>query len=382
MQLLYSNIFPLSTEENQLTIADCILQQFAQCDSADIAVGYVSKASLEELDQIVEQLDLKNINLIIGMYYTEGMPEVSYRHALKMNEKWRNKGIGEVRLVRTFKYHGKVYIFKREGVAFSSVMGSANLGVIKPDAANIRQYEISGLIKQKDELNNIVSLVNKLKENKCSVNISDIVGLKLIRETNKALIGIELVEQLSVPEVNLYKKNLTEISFDLPIKVPSYSERYMDDKKHYTKSNLNVCYATPRNRLKSRDWYETQITVDKKITLLPGYPKQNVPFYVVTDDGYIFKAHTTSQSNKQFSAVGDELILGRWIKGRLVAAGLVDPVNDTQRDVDRKGMITKEMLSSYGCENLRFTKTTRRIEDEGGVYLDVWYLSFETGNNN
>ncbi|WP_336263470.1 hypothetical protein [Pseudogracilibacillus sp. SO30301A] len=55
---------------------------------------------------------------------------------------------------------------------------------------------------------------------------------------------------------------------------------------------------------------------------------------------YWFKAHTTSDGNKQFSAVGDELILGRWIKGRLAAAGLVTPVNDTQADTDRKGMIT------------------------------------------
>ncbi|WP_204266667.1 restriction endonuclease PLD domain-containing protein, partial [Escherichia coli] len=46
-------------------------------------------------------------------------------------------------------------------------------------------------------------------------------------------------------------------------------------------------------------------------------------------------AHTTSDGNKQFSAAGDELILGRWIKGRLAAAGLVTPVNDTQADTDR-----------------------------------------------
>ena len=135
-----------------------------------------------------------------------------------------------------------------------------------------------------------------------------------------------------------------------------------------------------RSARKSRDWYETQFTVSKSITLLPGYPKKNVAFYVITDDGYTFKAHTTSDGNKQFSAVGDELILGRWIKGRLAAAGLVTPVNDTQLDVDRTGMITKEMLAAYGCNTLVLTKTNQKMEDEEGNMLDVWILSFEAAS--
>ena len=138
-----------------------------------------------------------------------------------------------------------------------------------------------------------------------------------------------------------------------------------------------MSYAAPRSARKSRDWYETQFTVNKSITLLPGYPEKNKTFSVVTDDGYTFKAHTTSDGNKQFSAVGDELILGRWIKGRLAAAGLVTPVNDTQLDRDRTGMITKEMLEAYGCNTLVLTKTDQKTEDENGELLDVWFLSFE-----
>ena len=108
--------------------------------------------------------------------------------------------------------------------------------------------------------------------------------------------------------------------------------------------------------------------------------EKNVPFFVVTDDGYTFKVHTTSDRNKQFSAVGDELILGRWVKGRLAAAGLVTPVNNTKEDTQRLGMITKEMLASYGCDTLVLTKTTQHKEDNGEV-LDVWILSFEAGRN-
>lgn len=34
----------------------------------------------------------------------------------------------------------------------------------------------------------------------------------------------------------------------------------------------------PRSKRKSRDWYETQLTVAKEITHLEGYPEKNVPF--------------------------------------------------------------------------------------------------------
>lgn len=152
----------------------------------------------------------------------------------------------------------------------------------------------------------------------------------------------------------------------LPIKVPAYGERFMDDNKHYTKSNINVCYAAPRSKRKSRDWYEVQMTVAKEITRLDGYPDKNSHFFVVTDDGYWFKAHTTSDGNKQFSAVGDELIMGRWIKGRLAAAGLVNPVNDSQKDTNRDGMITKEMLETYGRNAIVITKT-----DQHALYASL-----------
>ena len=211
----------------------------------------------------------------------------------------------------------------------------------------------------------------------CSANIGDITDMPLIFEKNTALSGIELVTEVPPSNVEFYKRCMTYASFLLPLKVPAYDERHIDDKKHYTKSNVNVCYAAPRNKRKSRDWYETQLTVAKEITHIEGYPEKNVPFFVVTDDGYWFKAHTTSDGNKQFSAVGDELIMGRWLKGRLAAAGLVAPVNDTQKDTDRLGMITKEMLQEYGCENLYLKKTGQTALDEDGTALDVWMLSFK-----
>lgn len=376
MKLLYSDILPLGIDDNQQTIADCIKEQLAQADHIEIAVGYVSRASLEELDLMVSEHEIKNVCLNIGMYYIEGMPEGSYHTAMKINKKWADAGIGEIRIIRTFKYHGKIYCFYKNGEPFAAIIGSANLGVIKMEASNRRQYEISSITTDLAECHEIAEFIEKLKRPNCSAKISDVTDMPLIHEINTALTGVELVTEVPPSNVEFYKRCSAYASFFLPLKVPAAAERHMDDGKHYTKSNVNVCYAAPRSKRKSRDWFETQLTVAKEITRIDGYPEKNVPFFVVTDDGYWFKAHTTSDGNKQFSAVGDELIMGRWLKGRLAAAGLISPVNDTQLDTDRKGMITKEMLQEYGCENLYLKKTGQKALDEEGNSLDVWMLSF------
>lgn len=377
MKLLYSNILPMAISEDQDTIVEAINNQMQLADRVDIAVGYVSRASLEELDVLIEKNNIKNISLNIGMYYIEGMPESSYHTAIRLNKKWQENNIGEIRMIKTFKYHGKLYVFYKDGKPFSAIIGSANLGVIKLEANNRRQYEISAITETIAEVEEIAEHVEQLKRPNISTNIALIEGMTLIYEANTALSGIELVTEVPQSNVEFYKRCTAYVSFLLPLKVPAREERHMDDGKHFTKSNVNVCYAAPRSKRKSRDWYETQLTVAKDITRMDGYPEKNVPFYIVTDDGYWFKAHTTSDGNKQFSAVGDELIMGRWLKGRLAAAGLVNPVNDTQADTDREGMITKEILEEYGCENLYFKKTGQTAMDEEGTPLDVWMLSFK-----
>lgn len=52
MELLYSNILPAAVEDGQETIIDRFNEEIAGCDGIDIAVGYVSRAALEELNKI------------------------------------------------------------------------------------------------------------------------------------------------------------------------------------------------------------------------------------------------------------------------------------------------------------------------------------------
>lgn len=379
MKLLYSNILPLAVEDNQETIIDCFKEQMGKADSVEIAVGYTSNASLTELAELVESCGIKKICLTIGMYFIEGMPEGAYHTALKINQKWREAGIGEIRIVKAFKYHGKLFCFYKDGEPVSAIIGSANLGAIKLEATNRRQYEMSAITTEKSEIEDIHKHIEQLNMPNVSENINSVKGMPLVREVNTALNGIELVTSVPQSNVAFYERCKAYVSFFLKLKVPKAEERHLDDGKHYTKSNINVCYAAPRSKRKARDWYETQLTVGADVYHMEGYPEKNCPFFVVTDDGYWFKAHTTSDNNKQFSAVGDELIMGRWLKGRLAAAGIVKPVNNTAADTDRLGMITEEMLDEYGCDRLVFKKTGQTALDEDGKELDVWMLSFTAG---
>ena len=112
--ILYSNILPMGLEEDQKTIIDCFHEQAALADQIEIAVGYLSRSSLDEIERIVDENHISHIVITAGMYYVEGMPEGTYRTALKLNKKWQDEGKGEIRLVRSFKYHGKLYVFIKD----------------------------------------------------------------------------------------------------------------------------------------------------------------------------------------------------------------------------------------------------------------------------
>ena len=161
MKLLYSNILPLRTEEDQETIMDCFTEQMKMADRVEIAVGYTSNASLAELDWLVDECHISKVCLNIGMYFIEGMPEGAYHTAIKINEKWQEAGIGEIRIVKAFKYHGKLFCFYKDGKPFSAIIGSANLGVIKLEASNRRQYEMSAITTDEQEVAEIAKHIEK-----------------------------------------------------------------------------------------------------------------------------------------------------------------------------------------------------------------------------
>lgn len=220
MKILYTNILPLATHDGQETIINCFIEQMKKADRVEIAVGYTSSASLDELYKLVESCNISSICLVIGMYYIEGMPERSYHQAMKINQNWRNEGIGEIRLVKAFKYHGKIFCFYKNGVPVSAIIGSANLGAIKLEASNRRQYETAVFTEDSAETAEIATHIDDLKQSNISANIADMLDVPLLRETNTALNGIELVTPIPQQNVIFYKQRPTKVSFYLQLKVP------------------------------------------------------------------------------------------------------------------------------------------------------------------
>ena len=379
MRFLYSDILPLDLEGGQQSIAQCFEQTLARADGVEIAVGYIAQSSLEELARLAEHQGLRRILLLLGMYRQDGMPQRLYECTLRINEDWRRRGCGEIRIIMPMSYHGKVYCFYKNDVPFAAIMGSANLSFLRPSAENRRQYEVATFYEA-EECRSLADHIHRmLCEGGMSRNIAgldvDAGELRLIAEKSAWLQGIESVERLSSQEMRQYTQCDATCEFFLPLKVPRAQDRLLDDGRHFTQSNINVCYARPRSPNKARSWFEMQLTVSKQVTALPGYPRQGDEFIIVTDDGYKFRAHTTSSGNKQFSAVGDELIMGYWFKGRLVDGGLVEPIADVALDAERRGMITAEMLASMGISGIVFRKLGRSETAEDGRELDVWFLT-------
>lgn len=381
MALLYSKVPPLAEIKNGTPIIDALERGIKLADELRFAVGYVSRGSLQRLNHLVHIFPIRNVTLIAGMY-RDGIPASIYNELIDLQEQWTHEGIGQLFLVDNMNFHGKLYTFFKNGIPFQTVIGSANLAVLDPNDSNRRQYEMAVTIDAKEENHEIAKFMQDLQEN-ASSSVDDIQEFTPLPEPNDAMLGIIDVNQLSDDGLHNYQDAKTPTAFHIPINAPTQAEAETG-KGHYMKSNINVSYAAPRSKSKARDWYEMQLTVPIKIRKQPGYPEKGIEFFAVTDDGFMFKAHTTSDHNKQFNAVGNELLIGRWIKGRLVSQGLVTPVDDTRLDVNRTGMITQEMLKRAHMQTLVLTKTSRKAFDENNKALDVWMLDFsdekETGD--
>ena len=389
MGIIYSNVPPLKIGNDQYNISDYLHEKIKDADELIIATGYASKKSIIELDRIIREEKLPHVVLILGMYCIEGFPEGIYNAAIQTNANWIEDGIGEIRVTKSMKYHGKAYGFIKNGSLFAGVVGSHNMGSLVTDANNIRQYELSMFTENEKDCVALAAHLEALCNAPVSFNIADVKGLTIIHEENTKLTDVEGVTKVSMSDVETYKRAQTAISFDIPLKVPGMPGSSDD----FMKSNVNKCYAKGRLNTRTgvvteRGWWETEIIVGTSITNQPTYPEKDVPFYVITDDGWKFKAHASGDHKKNFESDGDLKILGYWLKGRLVAAGVVEPVDSPSEDLKNKldygtdifrkckGVITFKKLSDYGRTSVKLTKTLNKLADEDGIMREVWVLSF------
>ena len=349
MELLFSNIPPMRTQFKKFS--DCFYEQLQIYKGADISVGYVTADSLTELKSIAEQNDIHRLNLTIGMHYFEKFTALEYNAALDLNTFLHENHIGQVNLVTTFMYHGKLYSFvNRNGEPKSGIIGSNNLSSIVNGGH--RTYESSILVSEQPIASQINSFITDLTERSSDV-ISNI-EITEFKNTNPLLENHEHVRKVSEPDVEAYKIHSTDISFEIPLKGYEVAP----------KSNLNVFFGEGRRNSKGlimpRHWYEIELIVPAEIATLPHYPVSRTEesvFDVITDDGWEFPCKVSGQNNKNFRSENDLKILGKWIKGRLENAGVLRVGNP----------ITQDTLERYGRTSFTLTK------------LDLpnkWYVDF------
>ena len=389
MPILYSNVPPLRVPNGKKSLVEYIKENAAVADQLYIATGYASKNALLEISNIVSNSSIKRIVLVLGMYYVEGFPESIYNTAVQINEEWKSAGLGEIRVTKSMKYHGKVYCFYKDNEAFSVVVGSHNLGAISPDAGNLRQYEISSYSESQEDCTEVSAHLSSVVSEPVSVPIDTVTDAVIIHEENAKLDGVEGVTKVSGADVDAYRNAETDIAFDIPLKVPGIPGSSQD----FMKSNINKCYAKGRLNSKTgvvteRGWWETEIIVSSKTTSDKRYPERDVPFFVITDDGWKFLMHVSGDYSKNLESHSDLKILGYWLKGRLVAAGFIEPVDSPAADLENaspsgadiykkcKGVITFQKLMKYGRTSVTITKTLNKLADDNGTMRDVWVLSF------
>lgn len=393
MSVLYSNIPPMLKPEGKKSVLDVFKESLADSDKFEAAVGLFSVKSLCKLDKLVKESGVKDVRIVCGMYSVDGMPGSIRNEIERLHEEWQTQGIGEIYFVRSMDYHGKLYTFWKNGKPFRSIIGSADLDFLTPSGRTLRQYEIATTIESREENDELADFISGLIQ-KCCESAENINTIKVVHERIELLNSIEGVTELTDSSVQSFNKKENGIVVRFPIKAPKFENRFSTDSKDYARSNINVCYGSgrkgPNGKSKPRNWFETQITVSVDITRSPDYPIGK-PFFVVTDDGYMFEAHTTAQNHKQFTAYGNDRIFGRWIKGRLVANGLLKAFDNAGQDPDRLGMVTEEMLEKSNMKVLELHKTNEKRL--GRVYarndknrldkkhwteepLDVWTIHF------
>jgi hypothetical protein len=273
----------------------------------------------------------------------------------ELAQELKSRNAGGVWITTAFPYHGKVITFCGDGEPFAATIGSSNFSGISPGA---HQYECDVLLREKERIEVLLRFSRELIS-QASVQFDDSIEVKEISEKFRALDncdGVDVVPQVDFRDIR-EKLSRSRICYEMPLRAGSDVQ----------KSNLNVFFSGPRQNSSRtfgipRPWYEIEIQPKREwFRSSPEFPGPQEDFVVVTDDGHTFKVVSsldrTWNGQKNFRSKDDLQILGRWLKGRLEAAGVLTPGNP----------IVESTLAEYGRSTIGFTK----IPND-----DRWFMDF------
>lgn len=181
----YSRKQPFFKDKDRKQLRDCFIEEMKKADKLIITAAFSSGYSLYALDKWVEQCKIKNVCVILGMYYFVEPLEKIYKAAVKINDKWQRAGIGEIRVIHSSKYHGKIYCFIKNNQIFSAIFGSPNLSFLhQPSQYWEEQVETATLIRDPELLQDFLMHAEEMQLEDFSNNISSFEWEKIVYTEN------------------------------------------------------------------------------------------------------------------------------------------------------------------------------------------------------
>jgi hypothetical protein len=359
MEILTSNFLPLNFPNK--TFVSRWEELFQEAQFLRIGIGYASNDSLLYLRKLIEFNQPKHLQLCLGMAFFEGMSSSQYQAAADLDKFLTSNQIGEIKVARTFPFHGKVQSFIGNKLPDTFLVGSSNLSNIIPlKGIGRRNYEVDIEISSGEVAKKIDHLMTTLFKNG-SVSFESVASQIVVKENPNTLLSSRTdVKLIGLDSLNKVIENLTNNSFEIPL-------------KDSPKSNLNVYFGEGRvsqqGFVKPRHWYEVEIIVDLAVQRSSKNYPANKDFLVYTDDGLRFVMRSSGDYGKNLRSKEDLTILGRWIKGRMEAS---EKLSSGQ-------LVTNEILLAYGRTTITFTQTKlSEIDETTGKRLKVWYINFRS----
>lgn len=299
---------PSNRSENR-RFFDIFAEEIQDTDTLQIAVGYLNEESIKYLSETAASFPSLNIDLTVGMHAREGITKRQLDAATALHQSLSSQSRGGVYVTPRMAYHGKIYIFDKDQSAISYI-GSANLSSIVPHYSG--SFE-AGLILASETKVLRDHLAEDVNPNRVPIINADI---PIVERTSSPMIHVDEAEPVAMPQViDVFTSPVTH-RFNIPLKANAAS-------------SLNAHMSGGGFRMNKhgglqRDWYEGELIVSKKITQLPGYPEDGVPFKVVTDDGWTFECVVNGQAKKNLRSAGKLSTFGTWMKSRLMEAGVIE----------------------------------------------------------
>ena len=161
MELLTSNYQPAKTDNPRFNTK--FSEQLLISENLDIAVGYISEKSLQELSEHIFKYGGPICNILIGMHYFDKFTYSQFAIANETEKFLTKNNLGSVKLCTSFPFHGKLYSFTQNSGNKSSIIGSSNLSNIVAHQSQVL-YEVDLFIDDVNTNSKIADLISSLLE--------------------------------------------------------------------------------------------------------------------------------------------------------------------------------------------------------------------------